>query len=197
VARRALVGLALVVAACSGGGSHPAVVDRVGGPAVLATTAPTTTTTVDPGVLPQTRARPSGTDPAFQARMALLWQAVVTGHVAVALPAFFPLSAYKQVKALANPASDWQHRLLAQFDADIERVHASVGSAATLVSVNVPDGRATWVNPGVEVNKIGYWRVYNSAMTYRSGGRLQSFTIMSLISWRGEWYVVHFRTPPS
>jgi len=72
------------------------------------TPAPTTTsTTVDPGTLPQTTARPSGSDPAFLARMALLWQAVVTGDAPAALPAFFPEAAYLQVKAIANPDADW------------------------------------------------------------------------------------------
>jgi hypothetical protein len=165
---------------------------------IVPTTVPTTTTT-DPGSLAQTEARPSGSDPAFQARMMLLWQAITTGHVGVALPAFFPLSAYKKVKAVRDPASDWQHRLVADFDADIARVHASLGpgaSSATLTTVVVPVARATWVRPGAEVNRIGYWRVYDTMMNFQNGGRPGSLVVISLISWRGQWYVVHFRTPP-
>jgi hypothetical protein len=28
------------------------------------------------------------------------------------------------------------------------------------------------------------------------GGRAATFPVQSLISWRGQWYVVHFTTPP-
>jgi hypothetical protein len=140
---------------------------------------------------------PAGTDPSFQARMRLLWQAITTGHVSVALPAFFPLAAYLKVKALPNPQSDWQHRLVADYYADIQRLHASIGAGARLTSVAVPDTAATWVLPGAEVNKLPYWRVYDSVMTYTDSGQTGSFVIISLISWRGQWYVVHFRTPPS
>jgi len=162
---------------------------------------PTTTSTtaaVDPGTLPQTPDRPSSIDRAFLARMQHLWQAIVTGDPSVALPAFFPLSAYVQVKALAQPASDWQNRLVAQYDRDIAGLHAGLGGsapAARLVGVTVPDA-ATWVVPGAEFNRIGYWRVYNTTMSYTVSGRPSAFVVISLISWRGQWYVVHFRTPP-
>ncbi|MHB8464111.1 MAG: hypothetical protein ACYDD7_04650, partial [Acidimicrobiales bacterium] len=84
----------VVVAFRHDGGSHPAAV----APTVTSTAAPatTTTTTIDPGLLPQTRGRPVGTDPAFRARVDLLWRAITTGRTSLALPAFFPLGAYKQ-----------------------------------------------------------------------------------------------------
>ena len=40
-------------------------------------------------------------------------------------------------------------------------------------------------------NDIGYWEVPNARVVYRQGGRVRSFGIASMISWRGEWYVVH------
>jgi len=163
------------------------------------TAVPTTTTTVDPGTLPQTRQRPSDTDAAFVARMELVWQAVVTGDPAVGLSAFFPLSAYLQVKSLANPGADWHDRLIARYDGDIAALHAALGAAAAsarFVGVSVPSAAAVWVNPGAEYNRIGYWRVYDTAVEYTVGASARSFTVISLISWRGQWYVVHFRTPP-
>jgi hypothetical protein len=33
--------------------------------------------------------------------------------------------------------------------------------------------------------------VYGTAVTYVAGGQSRTFEIHSLISWRGEWYVVH------
>ena len=166
---------------------------------VTATTGASTATTTDPGVLTQTSDRPSGADPAFQGRMHLLVQAVATGDASVALPAFFPLHAYTQVKAVRDPAGDWQGRLVALFDSDIAGLHASLGAGAgtaQLAGVDVPDATAAWVGPGIELNRIGYWRVYDTRVRYTVGGRAGSFVVISLISWRGEWYVVHLRTPP-
>jgi hypothetical protein len=166
-------------------------------PSTVAPTTPAPTTTSDPGLLPQTGARPSGTDPAFQARMKLLWDAIATGHVGVALPAFFPLAAYKKVKTLADPGSDWLHRLVVAYDSDIAALHSSMGAGPmSFTGTTVPDASATWVAPGSEANKIGYWRVYNSTLNYTAGGAAHKIVVISLISWRGQWYVVHFRTPP-
>jgi hypothetical protein len=118
---------------------------------------------------------------------------VVAGRPDEALPAFFPLAAYVQVKALRDPAGDWQHRLVSTFDQDVVNVQRSLGdAAATFLGIDVPDPAAVWVRPGAEVNKIGYWRVYGSPVRYEVAGRTRSFPIASLISWRGQWYVVHF-----
>jgi hypothetical protein len=47
------------------------------------------------------------------------------------------------------------------------------------------------VEPGEEWNKIGYFRVFDPKLRYEVDGAGRSFTVKSLISWRGEWYVVH------
>ena len=162
------------------------------------TTLPATTTTVDPGTLPQTAALPSAGDPAFQSRIGELWNAIVDGNPAEAMGAFFPLSAYVQVKAISDPVHDYQSRLIADYSRDIESLHTAVfpggggsgGSGVSFVSVNVPPA-AQWIVPGVEYNKGSYWRVYGTTVTYLAGGQRRSFEIHSLISWRGEWYVVH------
>ncbi len=192
--------LCLVLAACSAGSTRaaaPTTTTTTAAPTTTTTTLPTTTTTIDPGLLPQTAQKPSATDPQFLARIQLLWQAVVSGDATVGEPAFFPLSAYLQVKAIANPDADWHHRLLALYDRDITALHGQIPPGAQLVGIDVPEQAATWVLPGQEYNKLPYWRVYDSVVRYTAAGRAGSFTIISLISWRGEWYVVHFRTPPS
>jgi len=128
-----------------------------------------------------------------------LWRAVTSGDASIGLPAFFPLAAYEQVKALANPAADWRSRLLATYNRDIVGLHALLGPqapSARLLGVDVPDTAATRVLPGAEFNRLSYWRVYRTAVRYEVGGRAASFTVMSLISWRGQWYVVHLTTPP-
>ena len=196
------------LSACSGGGRSSGARPRSASPARYAsattvsppTTGPsttvapsTTTTTVDPGTLPQTRALPSATDPQFLARMSDLLQAVASGDVSLAANAFFPLSAYIQVKGISDPVHDYDTRLIPDYDQDIQSLHAHVnpGTApVTLDHVYVPDA-AEWILPGVEYNKGSYWRVYGTRLYFRVGGQLHYFTIVSMISWRGEWYVVH------
>ena len=154
---------------------------------------PTTTTTVDPGTLPQTMDMPTTTDPQFQAGLAGFWQAIVTNDPTPAMPFFFPLSAYLQVKAISNPASDWLQRLVAAYQTDIRSLHTSLGAGAAtaqLTGIDVPN-TAQWVLPGSEYNKLPYWRVYSAQVHYTVGSQAGAFTIASMISWRGRWYIVH------
>ena len=158
------------------------------------TTAPTTTTTLDPATLPQTQDKPAPSTPELDARARALWDAIVADDPAQAMPFFFPLGAYTQVKAISDPPSDWQQRLVAAYERDIHAAHATLGSAAptaTFDGLSVPDG-AQWVDPGQEYNKIGYWRVYGTHLSYTADGRPGFFNLASMISWRGQWYVVHF-----
>jgi hypothetical protein len=149
---------------------------------------------IDPGTLPQTRDRPRSSTPGFDARAHALWDAIVSDDPDRALPAFFPVAAYKQVKAIPAPEADYKHRLLASFGRDIHRLHERLGSHAadaTLAELEIASERARWVEPNEESNKIGYWRVFGSKLRYKVGENAASFDVSSLISWRGEWYVVH------
>jgi hypothetical protein len=140
-------------------------------------------------------ARPSARTSVFRAEMTDLWAAVVTGRPALGMPAFFPLSAYRQVKAIADPAADWHDRLVADFRLDVGAAHTLLGrraAKAALVRVVVPSAQASWITPGVCENGVGYWHVAGARVLYRLRGRLRSIGIASLISWRGRWYVVHF-----
>jgi hypothetical protein len=159
------------------------------------TTAPPTTTTIDPGSLPQTDALPPASTPQFTANMAGLWQGIVSGSVTPAMPAFFPQAAYAQLKTgIGNPAGDWQNRLVADYALDVGAAHALLGAGAaqaSLVNVSVPEQYAHWIPPGVCANGIGYYEVANARIVYTEAGITHSVGIASLISWRGEWYVVH------
>jgi len=162
-------------------------------PATVASTTTTVppTTTVDPGSLPQTQAFPSATDPLFTARMDALWNGVATGSMTPALPAFFPQSAYVALKHEANPAGDYTGRLLADYQLDITAAHGMLGAGASLVGVDVDSAYGHWVPPGVCYNDVGYFEVPNARMVYSVAGQVRSFGIASMISWRGQWYVVH------
>jgi hypothetical protein len=142
----------------------------------------------------QTSARPPAHSAVFQAEMTDLWAAVASGRPGLAMPAFFPLVAYKQVKAIFNPAADWRGRLVREFKADVIAAHHLLGRSgrrATLVRVIVPERESGWIYPGVCDNAVGYWHVAGARLVYRAGGHEESFGIAALISWRGRWYVVH------
>ncbi|MCL2449155.1 MAG: hypothetical protein FWD17_09420 [Polyangiaceae bacterium] len=151
----------------------------------------------DPGTLPQTRDVPSADTAAFAARTTVLWNAIVNDDPDAAMPFFFPLSAYRQVKDVADPANDWKHRLVAAYARDIHALHARLarrtanGARPTLVGLEVPRARSRWVDPGEEWNKLGYYRVFDSKLRFDIDGARDAFDVKSLISWRGEWYVVH------
>ncbi len=165
-------------------------------PPVTTTTSvpPTTPITTDPGVLPQTGTLPTATTPAFPTRMAALWSGVTTGLATEALPAFFPESAYVQLKDVADSQGDFTDRLQAEYENDVLAAHQLLGAEAATaryLGVDVDESYAHWVPAGVCDNGIGYYEVPNSRLVYSVDGQLRSFGIASMISWRGEWYVVH------
>ena len=85
-----------------------------------------------------------------------LWQAIVQDNPSIALPFFFPETAYLQVKAITNPAQDYQNRLIAWYRLDIEAAHRLLGShasSAQFVSVDVPTSQAEWIVPGAQLSK--------------------------------------------
>lgn len=195
----AVASLSVLVAGCSGSttaGAAPSdVPTHSASPSPSPTTSPPSPSpSTDPGLLPQTHVLPNPGDPMFQAGVQDLWQAIVTDNPTTALPLFFPETAYLQVKAISNPAADYQNRLIDWYRLDIQAAHALLGSQASsaqFVRVTVPTSQAVWIVPGVEYNKGSYYRVYGSRLYYEIGGRTKSIGIFSLISWRGEWYVVH------
>ncbi len=148
---------------------------------------------VDPGALPQTHDKPESDSAALAARGEALFEAIQNDDPDRAMPAFFPRAAYEQVKAIANPASDWKYRLVANFKRDIHAAHFALGrksTAAKFVALE-PGPSARWVEPGEEGNKLGYFRVYGSHLRFSVDGNERTLDVTSLISWRGEWYVVH------
>ncbi len=148
----------------------------------------------DPGKLPQTQQLPSATTRAFRSEMTALWNGVQHDSAHIAMPAYFPESAYVQVKAIGDAAGDWQDRLVRDYALDLSAAHALLGAdphRARLIRVIVPSAYAHWVEPGACYNRVGYYEVPNSRVVYRLEGEVRSFGIASMISWRGVWYVVH------
>ncbi len=127
--------------------------------------------------------------------MELLWQAIVADDPEIAKDVFFPVVAYEIVKDIEKPAADWKHRLMKAFSRNIHGYHKKLGedaSKAKLLGVDIDDKRVKWIEPGKEGNKKGYFRVTRNKLRYQDAeGNEKKLEITSLISWRGEWFVVH------
>jgi hypothetical protein len=169
--------------------SAPSTALAVSAPAAAAPVA-----AADPASLPQTHDMPHASGTAFEARRAAFWDSIVADDPDRAMPFFFPLGAYQQVKDVGDPAADWNRRLVAAYKRDIHALHARLGSApadAKLIDLDIPEARARWVEPGEEWNKIGYYRVFGTKLRYSVDGAEHAVDVKSLISWRGEWFIVH------
>jgi hypothetical protein len=201
--------MTLVIAACGQGspaGAPPTPSTRatdIASPAPVTTTATvptTTTTTVDPGLLPPASDEPA-VGPELEGRMRILWQAIAGDRPDVALTLYFPRTAYQRMKTglLRDPAADYANRLLAFYRLDLGAYHAVLGpqaAGAGLLQVLVGPADAAWIAPGHCENLIGYWHLPGVRLVYQEGGLTRSFAVASLISWRGEWYVVHLGPNP-
>jgi hypothetical protein len=111
------------------------------------------------------------------------------------MQAFFPETAYDQVKAIADPSADWRDRLVFYFSLDVAAAHRYLrrdSSREKFLYVAVPSNEASWIGPGYCYNSVGYWHVPGARIVYKQSGKVRSIGIASMISWRGQWYVVHF-----
>jgi hypothetical protein len=149
----------------------------------------------DGKLLPQTEDKPSVESAIFRRRLELLVEAIAKDDAEIATPAFFPVKAYEVVKTIKDPAKDWQHRLFKAFKRNVHEYHKKLGKDAAgtkLARIAIDDKRSKWMKKGSEGNAIGYWRVTRSHLFVTDGsGRERDLEVTSLISWRGEWYVVH------
>lgn len=145
--------------------------------------------------LPQTEDRPSTDSPAFKRRMELLWQAIALDDPQIAEGVFFPVSSYELVKDIENAKADWKSRLFKAFGRNVHEYHKKLGDdakAARFLGVEIDEPRVKWMKRGSEGNKLGYFRVTRSRIRYAdAAGKEHKLELTSLISWRGEWFVVH------
>ncbi len=191
---------ALLISAVSGG-SPAARLSSVGNASssVAAQTSPArpaahVRAAASPGSLAQTHEYPSGVSAQFKSLMASLWAGIVHDSLAPALAGFFPKDAYVRLKAIPSASSDWTDRLVHDYSLDITAAHALLGRTAAqarLIAVDVPSSYGHWIQPGACYNSVGYYEMPNARVVYREDGKIRSFGIASMISWRGVWYVVH------
>jgi len=145
--------------------------------------------------LPQTNDKPTVASAAFQKRAELLFQAIVADDASIAAPTFFPKAAYVMVKDIPHAEKDWDARLFNLFKRDIHEYHGKLGhdpDKATFVGVTSDDMHPRWMAVGSEGNKLPYWRAFGTLLAFKNAaGREVKLEVTSIISWRGEWFVVH------
>jgi hypothetical protein len=146
-------------------------------------------------LLPQTEDEPDVASPVFQLRLSKLFQAIVLDDADLARSFFFPLPAYEKVKAIAKPGRDWEKRLWKLFKRDVHDYHEQLGAdpdQAELLGFEPRSERKKWMKPHTEGNAIGYFRMTRNTLRVRDArGKELALEITAVISWRGEWYVVH------
>ena len=146
-------------------------------------------------LLPQTKDKPSADSALYKHHVQLLFDAIKQDKPEIARPFFFPLVAYEQVKGIAKPARDWKHRLWGHFVRDIHEYHRKLGKnpdAAVLDGIDFRGRNMRWMKPQSEGNRIGYYRLTHTRIVgKRADGRDMRLELTAMISWRGEWYVVH------
>lgn len=150
----------------------------------------------DGNALPQTDEsdKPSFQSPAWQKRARLLFEAIQKDDPEIATRVFFPKEAYMQVKDIPKPEADWKSRLMKAFKRDIHKYHKGMKKPelAEYVGFKADEKRAKWMPPRGEGNKVGYYRILHTKLQYKNAdGKNRELDITSLISWRGEWFVVH------
>lgn len=146
-------------------------------------------------LLPQTKDEPSIDTPLFEHRLGLLWKAIVADDPEIARSFFFPKEAYLKVKAIKDPGRDWERRLWKLFVRDIHEYHRKLGpdpKEARFVRLDFPEGKAHWMKKHKEGNAIGYYRVKRPYLVFTDAdGKERKLEITVMISWRGQWHVVH------
>jgi hypothetical protein len=144
--------------------------------------------------LPQTEDKPSFESAAFQKRMRLLFEAIQKDDPEIAAPSFFPKIAYVQVKDIPHADGDWKSRLMRAFARDIHEYHKAMKKPedAQFIGYKADPKYAKWMAPRAEGNKVGYYRITHTKLQYKNAdGKDREMDVTSLISWRGEFFVVH------
>jgi hypothetical protein len=140
---------------------------------------------------PSNKARPPLASADLQERAAHLLDAIVTNDASLADDFFFPKAPFIPLKDVGDPARYFD-QLLATYHRDVAtlRGERKDWTGAEFVSFDLGT-TPTWVTPGKEYNKIGYFRTFGGKLHYRIGEKPKDITVSTIISWDGRWYVTH------
>jgi hypothetical protein len=140
---------------------------------------------------PSNKTRPPLASADLDLRAAHLLDAIAANDPATADDFFFPKAPFIPLKDVSDPAQYFD-QLLATYHRDIRALHAERKDWAGVTFVSFELGTTpTWVAPGKEYNKIGYFRTFGGKLRYRIGEKVKELAVSTIISWDGRWYVTH------
>jgi hypothetical protein len=121
-----------------------------------------------------------------------LFEAIKADDPKIAADFFFPRDAFLPLKDIKNPGKYWD-QLFRAYEHDIHDLNHKRGKEmanATFESFELGSA-PTWVPPGDEANKIGYFRTFNSKLHYKADGKPSTLDVKVIISWDEHWYITH------
>ena len=140
---------------------------------------------------PSNPTRPPLTSDDLKERAAHLLDAVARNDPAAADDFFFPKAPFLPLKDVGDPARYFD-QLLATYHRDIGSLHAERKDWTGVAFHSFELGTTpSWVAPGKESNKIGYFRTFGGKLRYRIGDKTKEIAVSTIISWDGRWYVTH------
>jgi hypothetical protein len=164
-----------------------------GGAPAFADGASDADTTADAGhvVDPENKSKPDLESADLTERASHLFEAIVKDDPSLGDDFFFPKEPFIPLKDVANPGKYFD-QLLATYHRDVRALHRKRKSWDDAKFVSFTLGSTpTWVAPGKEYNKIGYYRTFRGKLRYEIDGQSHVLDVMTIISWDGHWYVTH------
>lgn len=140
---------------------------------------------------PENRSLPATSSAELGERARHLFDAVTSGNADGALDFFFPREPFIPLKDVADPRR-YHDELVRSYRHDVATLHGARRSweGATFVGFEIGTP-PKWVAPGHEWNKIGYFRTFDSRLTYEVAGKRRTIIVRTIISWNGRWFVTH------
>jgi hypothetical protein len=139
----------------------------------------------------ENREKPPLTSADLTERAEHLFRAIADDNPPGADDFFFPREPFLPLKDVQDPGR-YHGQLLGTYHRDIRELHQKRKDWTSVTFESFELGTPpTWVAPGKEYNKIGYYRTFHGKLHYRAGERTGEIDVGTIISWDGRWYVTH------
>lgn len=140
---------------------------------------------------PQNKKKPSLASDDLTTRARHLFEALKADDPKLGADFFFPRDPFLPLKDIAKPGKYWD-QLFRIYENDIHELHRKHGDWSDAAFVSFELGSPpTWVKPGEEANKIGYYRTFNGKLRYSAKDKTRTIEVKTIISWDDGWYVTH------
>ncbi|MBI5531764.1 MAG: hypothetical protein HY898_03540 [Deltaproteobacteria bacterium] len=137
------------------------------------------------------KAKPELTSAELDAHAKALLEAIAKDDPEIGRDFFFPREPFKPLKDVADADRYWV-QLYGTYKRDVHELHRKrrdwTGAAFESFALGTPP---TWVKPGDEYNKIGYYRTFRGRLRYTVGDKKGHIDVHTIISWNGQWYITH------